>query len=241
MSAPPPVVALAPFCLHSRRPPNLEVAAMAMRTFTLLSACLVALSVLALAPRQTAAAERSVGELVEAVGSVAVLRNGGSGRLSAGDPIREDDLIVTGAEARARIRFDDGTMLAIGSGSQLAVLEYLREDAETGRRGVLSLLIGIVRAVVAPNPDRPGLDIETRVAVASVRSTDLMVESAIKGAAVVTLEGEVAVASRPPGPVETVVLTEGMGTDVPPDGPPSPPARWGDARVAAFLDRTRVP
>lgn len=214
---------------------------MAMRTLPLLVAFLAALSMPLLGPGQVAAAEPTVGEVVEKVGSVAVLRSGGSGRLSAGDPILENDLVVTGAEARARIRFTDGTTLAIGSGSQLAVVEYLREDAGNRRRGVLSLLIGIVRAVVAPDAERPGLDIETRVAVASVRSTDLVVESAVGGAAVVTLEGEVAVASRPPGPVETVVLTEGMGTDVPPEGPPSPPARWGDARVAAFLDRTRVP
>jgi len=214
------------------------------RTLTLLLAVLIV--VLGMAPPGAAAEPpadgRAVGELVARVGAVAALRSGGSGPLAAGDPIYEQDLIVTGVDARAKIRFEDGTTLSIGGGSQLSVVEYLDPAAaESGRRGVLSLLIGIVRAIVSPNADRPGLDIETRVAVASVRSTDLMVESAPKGMAAVALEGEVAVSSKPPGPVETVVLTEGMGTDVAPDGPPSPPARWGSARVADFLDRTRVP
>lgn len=217
---------------------------MPTRTLPLLLAVLIVL--LATAPPGAAAeppADRgAVGELVERVGAVAALRTGGSGPLAAGDPIFEQDLIVTGADGRAKIRFEDGTTLSIGSGSQLSVVEYLGPTAaESGRRGVLSLLVGIVRAIVSPHADRPGLDIDTRVAVASVRSTDLMVESAPKGTATVSLEGEVAVTSKPPGPVETVVLTGGMGTDVSPDGPPSPPARWGDARVAGFLDRTRVP
>lgn len=218
---------------------------MPTRTHTLLLAVVILLLGMAqpAAAAETSAGGRPVGELIEFVGSVAVLRSSGSGRLAAGDQIYEQDLIVTGADGRAKIRFEDGTTLSIGSGSQLSIVEFLGPTAATAstRRGVLSLLVGIVRAIVSPRTERPGLDIDTRVAVASVRSTDLMVESAPKGTATVALEGEVAVSSKPPGPVETVMLTEGMGTDVVPDGPPSPPARWGAARVADFLDRTRVP
>ena len=63
--------------------------------------------------------------------------------------------------------------------------------------------------------------------MASVRSTEWLVESTAKGTGVLSLAGEVTVRGLAGG---VVVLRPGEGTDVAPGAPPRPPAIWGEAR-----------
>ena len=71
--------------------------------------------------------------------------------------------------------------------------------------------------------------------MASVRSTEWLVESTAKGTGVLSVAGEVTVRSLAGG---AVVLRPGEGTDVAPDAAPKAPAVWGAARRQAALART---
>lgn len=183
------------------------------------------------------AAEPAVGRVVQQQGDVRVARGGAVVSLALGAEVLRRDRIVSGPDGRVRIEFVDRSLMAIGSDTEVLVADYAA--GRDGRRlsAVLSLLSGIVRAVIA----EPGgsFDITSRAAVASARSTEWLMEATGTGTAVFAAAGVVAVQSV--GTNAVVELTPGMGTDVPPGAAPNPPKPWGKARVEDFIARTRLP
>lgn len=202
-----------------------------------LAAILVALSV-ALAPTVAPCAQPSVvvGEVVAQRGTAAVLRDEQRQPLFVGAAVHRGDRVVTDAAARVQIAFIDRSVLAVGPESEIVIDRYAPDASEPGVARVLSLVLGIVRAVANPNPGGE-FDIRTRVALASVRATDWIVEAQPDRTAVFVLDGRVAVQGQAGG---EVVLTPGEGTDVVTGAPPGAPKRWGDQRVADALTRTAV-
>jgi ferric-dicitrate binding protein FerR (iron transport regulator) len=182
------------------------------------------------------AADRAVGRVVQQVGDVQVMRDAATTRPAAGAEIFRRDRILSGGDGRIKIEFADRSLIAIGTDSEVFIADYA--VGGDGRRlsALLSLLSGIVRAVVA-EPDG-SFDITSRAAVASARSTEWLMEATGDGAAVFAAAGTVAVQSV--GTNTVVQLTPGMGTDVPLGGAPTPPKLWGKARVDAFVARTRL-
>jgi len=81
--------------------------------------------------------------------------------------------------------------------------------------------------------------VTTGTAIASVRSTDWVIEAKPDDTAVFVVDGRVQVVNR--GQTGGVLLYPGFGTDVRPDSPPTTPKRWGQARVDSALARTRLP
>ena len=81
------------------------------------------------------------------------------------------------------------------------------------------------------------IEIDTRTAVASVRSTEWLAESTAKGTGVLSIEGEVTVHAIAGG---TVILRPGEGTDVASAAPPKAPAIWGAARRQDAIARTTI-
>jgi ferric-dicitrate binding protein FerR (iron transport regulator) len=183
------------------------------------------------------AAEPAVGRVVQQQGDVRAARGGAIVTLAVGAEVLCRDRIVSGPDGRVHIEFVDRSLVAIGSDTEVLVADYAA--GRDGRRlsAVLSLLSGIVRAVVA----EPGgsFDITSRAAVASARSTEWLMEATGAGTAVFAAAGVVAVQSV--GTNAVVELTPGMGTDVTPGGAPNPPKPWGKARVEDFIARTRLP
>lgn len=185
-----------------------------------------------------AQAAEPVGEVVKVRGAVVARHDGAARQIAAGHAIYPSDVIATSDQAKARIRFTDGTVLTLGSGSSFEVSTYLA-DAGQGQRTVeLSPFNGIFRAAVAPFQGSSSFDVDLQFSVASVRSTVLLFEVARDGCAVLVHEGQVAVRHKTPALAQPVLLSEGEGTDVKPDQPPTAPKPWGAARVEAFLART---
>ena len=103
---------------------------------------------------------------------------------------------------------------------------------------VLGLLQGIVRLIGGGGAPAGGtIEVDTRTAIASVRSTEWLLESTAKGTGVLSIVGEVTVLALAGG---EVVLRPGQGTDVPPGGPPKPPATWGETRRRDAIARTTL-
>jgi hypothetical protein len=185
----------------------------------------------------SAQVEEAVGEIASMSGSVLVLRGQGFTALGPGSAIFAADILRTGPDGKVLILCRDGLRLAIGSGTEVAVRTYLVDAPSGALQVALGLLRGIVRLIGGDSLRRQWIEVDTRTAVASVRSTEWLVESTPKGTGVLSLVGAVEVVGLAGG---RVLLQPGEGTDVPPGRPPNPPARWGAPRRLDAIARTTL-
>ena len=182
-------------------------------------------------------AQDAIGEVAEIAGSAAVIRAQEILVLSQGDALFASDIVRTHADGRLLIRCRDGLRILVGSGTEVALRSYLADDGANRLRATIGLLRGIVRLIGAQRLRQPSIEVDTRTAVASVRSTDWLVESTPRGTGVLTLEGAVEVRGLAGG---RVLVREGHGTDVPSGGQPTLPARWGETRRRDAIARTSL-
>ena len=185
----------------------------------------------------TAAAEAGVGRVSRRSGETAAVRGMAIVPLALGDDIFVDDIVRTGPESRLVISCTGGLQIAIGPTTELAVRTFLAGEPGGRLEMVLGLLQGIARLIGGTIPRGLTIEVDTRTAIASVRSTEWLLESTAKGTGVLSIEGEVTVLALAGG---QVVLQPGQGTDVPPGGPPKAPATWGEARRRDAIARTTI-
>lgn len=201
------------------------------------------------------AQDRAIGEVVALRGKITVARATISEQLTVGAEILRQDRIVTDADGRVKVRFVDGTVIAVGANSELVAAEYDVDASGARRSGIFSVITGLFRATVAPGAPGSRFEVQTATAIASVRSTDWMAEASDKNTGVFVFDGAVTVASRRPVAGGTVVLQPGEGTDVPAPtvtpGPagtrgimvaatPTAPRRWGASRIEALESLTEI-
>ena len=191
---------------------------------------------LALLAAKRGLAANGIGRVTRAQGSLAAVRGSAIVGLAAGDDVFVDDILRTGADSRALIDCTDGLQIAIGPGTEMAVRSFVTDETG-GIRVVLGLLQGITRLIGGLVEGGRSFEIDTRTAVASVRSTEWLVESTAKGTGVLSIVGEVTVRALAGG---AVVLRPGEGSDVAPGAPPKTPALWGAARRQYAIARTTL-
>lgn len=134
--------------------------------------------------------------------------------------------VETGRETRVEIRCDDGVVVTVGVATEVN-LEVLAGTGAGAGEAVLQLIRGIV-GVLAPEATG-GFQVRTPLAIASVRSTEWLVEHALAdGSAVFVREGRVGVRA----PRQLVVLEAGEGITVPPSGEAQEVKTWGAERIA---------
>lgn len=187
-----------------------------------------------------AAEESVVGQVVQKAGFVTLTRDDRTRVVPVGAEVMPADRVVTAADGRVEIAFRDRTVLVVGPASEIIVADYVVDDSGDRLRGLLSLIGGILRATVTKGSDGGSFDVETRVAVASVRSTDWIIETDRPDhAAVFVVDGVVEVVSISEN--TGVRVGAGFGTDVVAGKAPTPPKQWGRKRIDAALARTRIP
>jgi hypothetical protein len=89
--------------------------------------------------------------------------------IKAVKPLFEKDEISTGDAASAQIDFRDGTVVRLGAGARLAILE--RKVSGEEKKTVLNLKEGRLRMKVSKLDDRSSFTVQTPVAVCGVRGT----------------------------------------------------------------------
>jgi hypothetical protein len=187
-----------------------------------------------------AADEIGIGRVAEKSGFVTLTRDDRTRVVPVGAPVSAGDRVVTAADGRVEIAFRDGTVLVIGPASEVIIADYQVDGGGHRLRALLSLLGGILRSTVAEAPEGGKFDVETRVAVASVRSTEWVIEAENREhTAVFVVDGVVEVVSKSEN--TGVRVEAGYGTDVFAGKAPTPPKQWGKKRVDAVLARTRMP
>lgn len=182
-------------------------------------------------------AEQPIGRVVGGSGTAAAVRGPDIVALAPGDAVYLHDIIRTGPASRLSIVGDDGLQILIGPGTELAIHNYLSQDRAGGLEIVLGLLQGIARLIGGEPKTRRRIEVDTQTAVASVRSTEWLIESTERGTGVLSIQGEVTVVGLAGG---SVVLRPGQGTDVAPGVPPRPAVTWGQARRLDALARTTI-
>jgi hypothetical protein len=153
--------------------------------------------------------------------------------LAVGADLFIDDEVRTGADGRLVVESPAGLKLVIGSASEVRIRRWLVDTRRSRIEVVLSMVTGVLRLLGEPTGTPRTVEVQTRAAVASVRSTEWLVEATGAGTAVFSIEGPVVVRSAAGG----VTLAAGDGTDVQLGALPTPPVRWGQARIDRTLAR----
>ena len=192
---------------------------------------------LGIAPAWSQAPEAQLGQVAQQAGSVIAQRNGTTRALHVGAAVHQGERLVTGAGAQLLVAFTDGSRLTLGSNSAL-LLDGARLTPAGSLGGWVEILFGIVRVLLRPGERPDGLEIRSRAAVASVRSTEWIVEARSTESDVFVIEGRVAVAGHTGA---TVLLNRGEGVTVHEGEAPPAPNVWGTPRVQAVLARTTLP
>lgn len=184
--------------------------------------------------RHAAAQDAAVFTVSRVVGAVSVQEAGGAPMAAVpGLAMREGARIATAAGSRIEIAAADGTTLTIGDRTTLVLTAVMLPQRGRRGRGLIDLIEGILRIHLPGSWNR--FEVTTSTAVASVRSTTLLVEAGADNTAVFVSDGrvQVATARRTRG----VLLNPGFGTDVRAGAAPLAPRRWGQARIDAAMAR----
>jgi len=162
--------------------------------------------------------------------SVQVLRAGQDPGAKVGYRIFDADRIVTGSETRITIACDDGMRVIIAGGTEIDLGTLTGASATEGYAA--RMLRGLA-AFILPLVGERRFEVRTPSAVASVRSTEWLVEVKDGATAVFVREGAVAVlAAQGSGTLEP-----GEGIDVTASGEAGPVKTWGEGRKIELSKR----
>ena len=141
-----------------------------MRKHLAISAIVAVLTVAGM--RETTAAEPQAGEVLALFGQCFVEAAGRRSALRPGDAVHVGDTLDVAAGAKLKLWMNDGSVIALGSGSRLTITDYRIGNGGERRHATFSLGQGLLRAVVSVFRGVPHFEVDTATGVAAVRSTD---------------------------------------------------------------------
>ena len=172
-------------------------------------------------------------EVLHSHGDVFVEHPGGAREpLAAAALLRAGDVVTTGAQSSASLRFADGSRALLGPGSRLRVERHVQRAARGGFDTQLQLDRGAVETRVQPAKPSPRFELRTPVANLGVRGTDFRARLDGERVLAEVLQGRVAVGAT--------ALDAGFGTVATPAGvaPPQPlPAAPDLSGLPALVER----
>lgn len=208
-----------------------------MRTLFPVLSCATLLLLTALA---YSAEVSAVGKVTRLIPRADLTRERKTLRLHPADPVAENDRVRTSAGGRTRLELDGGSIINVGSASELVV----RSPSGATQTSGLELRYGSVRAWVAQRRGAGLFEVRTNTAVAGVLGTTLFVEASRDLTRVANLStdpaAQVRVGSTDPSVTEEVILLPGEGTAVPASRPPQPPRRWTQEEMQAGYEDTDI-
>lgn len=179
-----------------------------------------------------ALAAEGVGAVTEVAGLAFAEVPGGARPLLPAGPVFLDEWLRTGENSRLALTLGSAaTVVRLGQTARLKIDRFLVEAG-----GVLELGGGAL-FFSAPRGAHPrGLTVRSPSALIAVRGTRFFAGPSAGAFGVFVEEGRVSV--RAGGRAVTVEPGEGVQIATP-GGPPTTPARWSDARIAAALASVR--
>ena len=209
--------------------------------------CLIALTICLLlaipadvvAQTGQAAPAQHAGKLTAVLPVVNVIRGSQQTPASTSEAVYWGDVINTGHLARARVALDDGSVLSVGSDSNLTVTKHDGGAQQTE----LDLNYGRVRAKavkqVKPNAN---FQIRTPTGVAGVVGTDFALDSQGDTTRIVVYEGRVNFCALKPGGVlgPCIIVGAGETSSVQFNAAPTPPVPATPMTVTEMSSTTSV-
>jgi hypothetical protein len=191
-------------------------------------------------------AEAQQGEKIGAVTILegkATVRHGASPTpqpLRVQSPIYQHDVIRTEAASKLQLTFVDDTVVNLGEKSTLEITRFVYSPQQPNQNSILTIPAGVFRAIVKKLLPQSTFEVTTPTAIAAVRGTDFMGEVSPETTSFVVLEGAVALFSARTIFRGIATLSEGLGSTISRDQPPSTPTKWGEARVEALRRATTI-
>jgi hypothetical protein len=179
-----------------------------------------------------AAADQRTCQAAEVAGQAILTHDGSQSNVEVGSDLAASDVLRTGASGRVDVACSDGTRVTIGPDTEINLGSLVGEQDENGSVG-MSLHRGIAR-FLAPVRTWGTFNVFGPVAVASVRSTEWIMETPKHDTNVFVRSGVVEVQSKRGSAVR---LSPTYGVDVAADGTMAEPKKWGAKRVADVLAR----
>lgn len=142
-------------------------------------------------PAPPEAGDLRIGDVTRTKAAVSGELGGVRRKLRKSLPIFQNEEIRTGSDARAVLRFRDGSVLKIGADAEVLLDDYVYK----GTGGVIRLVKGALRFTSGPR-GRPGLSFRSPVATIGIRGTDFWVGKTDDGYGVLLLSGKVTVSNR---------------------------------------------
>lgn len=147
------------------------------------------------------AVANAAGKVEFVAGAVSATSAAGSERqLAKGDVLASGDLVRTGQDGLAQLRFDDGGRIALQPKSEFRIDEYAYQATDKSKeRGFFSLLKGGMRTITGQvgRDNRDAYRVTTSVATIGIRGTEYRVVYLDDGGvALWTAEGAVEVCNR---------------------------------------------
>jgi hypothetical protein len=134
------------------------------------------LCVVAILLESRAFAADFVAQAVKTRGDIRIIRDGGDISCSMGTAVQLGDVIKTGAGARLRLRFVDGSILVLGENTKLSVDIFAVDAANKSRTVVMTVLEGIVDAAAAKSGENKfDYELKTTSGYSAVRGTKWIV------------------------------------------------------------------
>lgn len=146
--------------------------------------------------------------------------------LALGQAVPIDARVRTGPDTRMHLGCDDGISVTIGAATEITLKGLVGPSGPDHSIG-LHLFSGIT-GIVAPKRSWAKFEVATDVAIASVRSTEWLVESDKEGGAVFTRRGRVDVQAGG----KRVSVGAGKGVSVTAAGVAGPVKTWSKARIS---------
>jgi hypothetical protein len=189
-------------------------------------------------PQGAVAAGPQAGAVLAMFGPCFGEADGRKTALSLGDPVYIAETLDVPAGAKLKLRMNDGSIIAIASGSRLTITDYRVGAGGESRDAVLSLGEGLLRAAVSAVPGSPHFEVDTATGAAAVRSTDWFIEAQPGSTRVGVLEGRVSLKSTATG--REIVIPGNWGARIEAGRDPVPAREWTEAEFADFIRRTSL-
>ncbi|WP_162917571.1 FecR family protein [Dongia deserti] len=181
---------------------------------------------------QPAFAQDRACAVAEVAGAASLTHAGARTNVQVGTELAARDVLQTGPSGRVDVACSDGTRVTLGPDTQVGLGSLVGEQADDASIG-MSLHRGIAR-FLAPIRTWGSFNVFGPVAVASVRSTEWIMETPKRGTNVFVLAGTVDVLGKRG---DNVRLSPTYGVDVTADGTMGEAKVWGAQRVANALAR----
>jgi len=213
-----------------------------MRRFGFQTALLSLALIIAMGVRVLAQFE--AGTVSAVVGTLQLQRGRSAQQASVGVPILVGDQLKTGPSDRARIVFQDDSVLDIGPDSEIEIDTHVFDQSKRRYESVLRLVRGAIRSLVSEyySEPRSHYEVETPTAVVGVRGTEFITRyyPDAEVTEVVGVDGEVNVAGRLAVIGGDVRVGPQFATQVRKGGFPTTPERISDARFQQYLEGIEI-